>query len=618
VVLGRLLRPIMTRKNAWGTGLVGCLFFGLFFLYIWQCLDPQLLYHADKVVIGSDRFITFPFVLPGMGLFWEYFARPGGMAEYVAAWASQCYFYTYLGALILTTIPCLVFLGTVGLTKGMDVPRRWFLCYVSPLALLVAFNTYVFRLSDYVALVAVIVAVNIYLLSANHFRWAGVCVAVFTVLSLALFHGTGSVYLVFAVLCGLFELTKKRRQTLGAFYLLAALGVPILGHFVFTVFQPGGWLRLSWLELVSSSLRVPTPSAVYLVFVATVAFWPSGTERANSGILSRLPVITFHGDTRLRSVLAVIVLMVVSPLIALGTLDREARSLLRVNYFARLGMWPEVLGELAEHPPREYAPGLLYDINRALFETGQLGDRMFSFPQYPDFLLQVGPDAIPHRGCHETLLALGCINEVERTAQGALEVTGERPYILRELAIVNIVKERPNAATVFLNVLSRDMVHGQWARDYLDLLAQDAGLSYDPQVVHLRTLMVRDDKILTSNEEMLMALLMHNNQNRMAFEYLMAYYLLTGQLDKIAQNISALEHFGYERIPEHYAEALLLESQMTGQPLQLFGWTIEADVQSRFRKFVTLTSGPVSDPDAVAAVAAGTYYDYFFRMRNSQ
>ena len=73
----------------------------------------------------------------------------------------------------------LVFLGTVGLTKGMDVPRRWFLCYVSPLALLVAFNTYVFRLSDYVALVAVIVAVNIYLLSANHFRWAGVCVAVF-------------------------------------------------------------------------------------------------------------------------------------------------------------------------------------------------------------------------------------------------------------------------------------------------------------------------------------------------------------------------------------------------------------------------------------------------------
>jgi hypothetical protein len=618
VVLGRLLRRILARKNAWGTGLVGCLFFGLFFLYIWQGLDPQLLYHADKVVIGPDRFITFPFVLPGMGLFWEYFARPGGMAEYVAAWASQCYFHSFLGALILTTTASLVFLGTVGLVKGMDVPRRWKLCYLSPLALLVAFNTYLFRLSDYVALVAVIVAVNIYLLAANHFRRAGGCVAVFTVLSLALFHATGSVYLAFAVLCGLFELTKRRRQTLGAFYLLAALGVPMLGYFISAVFQPGGWLRLSWLELISRSLRVPTPAAVYLVFVATVAGWPSGEDRAHSGILSRLPGIASPRGDRLRSILAVTVLMVVSPLIALGTLDREARSLLQANYFARMSMWPEVLEELAEHPPRAYAPGLLYDVNRALFETGQLGDRMFSFPQYPDFLLQVGPDAIPHRGCHETLLELGCINELERTAQGALEVTGERPYLLRELAIVNIVKERPNAATVFLNVLSRDMVQGWWARDYLDLVAQDASLSSEPQVVHLRNLMVREDKILTSNEEMLMALLMHNNRNRMAFEYLMAYYLLTGQLDKIAQNISALEHFGYQRIPEHYAEAILLESQMTGQPPQLFGWTIEAEVQSRFGEFVRLTSGPMSDPDAAAKVAAGTYYDYFFRMRNSQ
>ena len=477
MVLGRLLRRILARKKAWGTGLVGCLFFGLFFLYLWQCLDLQLLYHADKVVIGPDRFITFPFVLPGMRLFWEYFARPGGMAEYAAAWASQCYFYSILGALILTTIASLVFLGTIGLIRGMDVPRRWTLCYIPPLALLAAFNTYMFRLSDYVALVAVIVAVNIYLLTANHFRRTGGCVAVFTALSLALFHAVGSAYLAFAVLCGLFELTNKRRQTLGAFCLLAALGVPMLGHLFFTVLEPGGWLRLSWLELISSSLRVPTPSAVYLVFVAAVAVWPSGEDRADSGTLSRLPVIGSIRGNRFRSILAVIVLMVVSPLIAFGTLDREARSLLRVNYFARTSMWLQVLEELAEHPPREYAPGLLYDINRALFETGQFGDRMFSFPQHPDFLLQVGPDAIPHRGCHEALLQLGCINEVERTAQGALEVTGERPYILRELAIVSIVKERPNAAAVFLNVLSRDMVHGRWAREYLDLLAQDATTS---------------------------------------------------------------------------------------------------------------------------------------------
>lgn len=44
----------------------------------------------------------------------------------------------------------------------------------------------------------------------------------------------------------------------------------------------------------------------------------------------------------------------------------------------------------------------------------------------------------------------------------------------------------------------------------------------------------------------------------MAFEYMMAFYLLTGQVHKIAENIPRLDDYAYMTMPTHYEEALAL------------------------------------------------------------
>ena len=51
-----------------------------------------------------------------------------------------------------------------------------------------------------------------------------------------------------------------------------------------------------------------------------------------------------------------------------------------------------------------------------------------------------------------------------------------------------------------------------------------------------------------------------DRHSKMAFEYLMAHYLLTGQLDKVVANIPRLSDLGYRDIPRHYQEAILLHA----------------------------------------------------------
>jgi len=89
---------------------------------------------------------------------------------------------------------------------------------------------------------------------------------------------------------------------------------------------------------------------------------------------------------------------------------------------------------------------------------------------------------------------------------------------------------------------------------------EDASLSDNEEVRRLRASRMATDfcEPVRSVEEDLLALLEVNPRNRMAFEYLMAVYLLDGRLDRVAENIHRLDDLGYEGLPRHYAEALAM------------------------------------------------------------
>ena len=70
----------------------------------------------------------------------------------------------------------------------------------------------------------------------------------------------------------------------------------------------------------------------------------------------------------------------------------------------------------------------------------------------------------------------------------------------------------------------------------------------------------------------------------MAFEYLMACYLLTAQLDKFVQNLSRLDDFDYPKIPRLYEEAILIYQIATDRKVDLKGHQISLESRQRFER----------------------------------
>ena len=111
----------------------------------------------------------------------------------------------------------------------------------------------------------------------------------------------------------------------------------------------------------------------------------------------------------------------------------------------------------------------------------------------------------------------------------------------------------------------------------------------------------------------------------MAFEFLMAHYLLTGQLDKFVGNIERLndfpQRFSGTAMPRHYEEAVLL--YMTQQymdsgkmpELQLHGRQVSPRTTHRFENFSTILAAHNSAEwkarQALRPAHRNTYWFYF-------
>ncbi len=131
--------------------------------------------------------------------------------------------------------------------------------------------------------------------------------------------------------------------------------------------------------------------------------------------------------------------------------------------------------------------------------------------------------------------------------------------LLKRLALVNVVKGNIGTARVYLKALTKTLFDANWARMYLDRLESDPSLTTDQEIQRARQLMLRKDfdLLLSDYDDLLLDLLEQNPQNRMAFEYLMACYLMAKKPDLLVQNLYRLDDLGYSEVPRLYEEVVI-------------------------------------------------------------
>jgi hypothetical protein len=218
---------------------------------------------------------------------------------------------------------------------------------------------------------------------------------------------------------------------------------------------------------------------------------------------------------------------------------------------------------------------------------------MFSWPQNPDHLfLSDKKYKWMHWQIFDVFLDLGVVNMAENALTECLEGLGSRPMILQRLALINMVKGNSGSAKIYLGSLSKTLFHAEWANNYLERLETDPGLSTDKYIQHLRSLCLDKDCPMYSllKEKTLLQLLEKNSQNRMAFEYLMAYYMLNKNLSKFAQNLEHLHDFDYPELPTHYEEAALVYVYQSKKPLHLSRYPPSPQKRKQFEDFSWLLS----------------------------
>jgi len=622
--------------------LLRVIFFLLCYLYVWIFIKPDLVYHGFGTIIPD-----VPLFSTGWQFLRDLLDLPGGLTFYVYGFLSQWYYYPWLGALIVVLVALCLFELSRQHYIHAHHSRPAILHYVPAIIIILSYNRYSHPLAACLACSVGLLFSLVYEripLSGGLIRMVVFCITAAICYCLA---GAGGI-LVFSLMTTVYSLFLRRDWLPAVLTLPAAAAIiRALAEYVFHMSPKQAFLILTPFSRSMTAgmetfprisvvmLYAFVPLTIILICLWRMLFRKVEDVRAAHPEKKKSNKMRMAGRSRGATLayfrkLAVPVVPVA--VLAVGLYfgyDKTHRQIVLMNCLSRQGRWSEVLELGSRLPKNIYNINCNHDINRALYHAGRLAYDMLCFPQNPHaFLLTHDKEesSTTQLKMCDTFIELGNIDYAEKLASEFLVEKGAAGLILEKLAWINIIKEQECTARIYLNALKKDLIYRYRAASMLSSL--NSGFEPDEAAyIHRINSYIRRNGNARLNkesiEEMLTGLIGHNPGNRMAFEYLMACYLLAGQLDKIAENIGRLNHLGYQEVPTLYEEAMLIYYGSRGQKLNLNEFNIKRETIERYKRFVQLcNSMQVQNRQVVPLHMIGefgtSYFFYYYKFTTSK
>jgi hypothetical protein len=609
------------------------------FLYggLWPLMNVAFIAHA----------FPLPF-LTGMAFYRRYSHMVGGPAQYSANLFSQAYSRHWAGVLAFTLLALAAWAVARGILRRFSRGSCNWPAAAFPLILLILASRYLAVLFI-LPMVAGLAAAWLYMAVRErplHGLAQPAVVVLFLIASIPVYYLLASGFLYLCALAALFELLVRKRPGWGLAWVAFGAAVPYAVSYV--LYEPaiaGRYLR--WVMMPrGDAITTGLVAAMYLFAPvgALVAYLigrfssrsssrrPPGTETAtrNRGPHRGL-TRTSRGKTtrigdraapRLRLAARIAGFAALALLAArLVAVRFDTSGWIYADYLLDDGRPDEALASLAQSP--EDTDAVRFLTLYALARSGRLPWEMFHYPLLAssdalllrDTIWDTVPVVSDWRS--DLYLELGRVGESQRWAHEALAVGGETPRVLERMALVYVLNGDPDAARTFLRALETVPFQAARARQYLAALDRDPAMSSDPLVARIRPLMLHRDYVgAWSTEQILQQCLDANPSNRMAFEYLLAHYLLTSDLKGFASLAPRLRDF-YPDLPMHVQEALLGYRNVNGSlPPGIDGSAIHGEIESRFQTFTEIWSrhqnGPAEDTWNALAPDFGATWWFFY------
>ena len=542
--------------------------------------------------------------------FHSYWIKPGGIAGYAGAFLTQFYFFPWLGAVIIALLLAGIYLLIDSICRRNGKIEYLFAALFIPVLLLMMVLTYpYFRLSYLMGLMVGLVVFRIYIAFKTPVRYI-----VGGFLLLAVYLVAAGNALLFFLMVLIFEMYSSkglyRYIYLLALAVLTAL-IPFLAYrFVYTVtlheaffaLTPAGLLRPD-IVTISAWLSIP------VIYVC----WRALSDKMNKWKLAVWKMIAF----------CIIVVGMCIGSIAL-TNDRKAEVITGMAFGVQNNNFERAV-KLGESYP--FSNSLIsYFTNIALAESGQLPYRMFYYDQPgPAGLFlkwQESYTTVLYIG--EAYYRLGLMQEAEHSAFEAMVANPveHNSQTLRRLVTTSIIVRDTALFNKYIRLFDQTIFYRGWAkrqRQYMVSALADSAyvIPETPQAAWCNDFFTNYGK----PELILNKILEKNPDHQLAFEYLMAWYMLNKDMNGMKNCMDTYYHrFQYKNIPVHFEEALLVYQVLNPATNILLQYPVSEQTQQRFNIYVQAYQQVRNNPQLVQQLYRqfGKTYWFYFHFRRPE
>ena len=297
--------------------------------------------------------------------------------------------------------------------------------------------------------------------------------------------------------------------------------------------------------------------------------------------------------------------------------DTRKYDAMEYDYLVRCQNWDAIIAKADKKTPD--LPMTVCATNLALGMKGQLGERLFDY--YQNGSQGLAPSF--ERNFSSTMLTgevywhLGLVNTAQRLAFEMMEAIPDYSKSCRavkRLAETSLVNGQYAAARKYLQLLEKTLAYRQWARRTLPLLDNENAINKHPVYGRMRQLRLKDDFLFDDHElsKIFGQLVMHNKQNGLALQYLLAAPLLDRDINTFMNYMVYVDnlHLGY--CPRSCQEAVVFAfAQRNQRPPQ--GYVSEM-VMRQFNDFATIYQNGGKDAPQLGQYRNTAWY-YFMGTR---
>lgn len=525
--------------------------------------------------------------------FTERISVPGGLADYVAEFITQFYYVYALGAILLALVFfCLQRLTWVLMRRSGVSPSWYLLSFIPAISLWALMGNENVLLSFAIALLGMEELMLHYIIVRDHNKGWQAPLLYLIVAIPAGYWLLGSVVLGLVFFIPIFPInpitpTTPITPNTQHSPLVTPLGWMLLSvlYFVAIVWLCGQFLQYPYYKLFGGINYFRYPGVIPVmqwVVAALFALLPL--------VASYLPRL--EGKKAMRAEIAQLVVIVLAavPLLRFS-FDRATYELIDYDYLVRTHQWQRIIEKAEKH--QASSPMSVSCVNLALAMQGQLCDRLFEFYQngaeglFPTFTRDM-TSPLPTA---EVFYQLGMVNDAERytfEAQEAIPNYRKSGRLTRRIAQCEIVNGNYAVAAKYLRMLEHSLFYRQWAKSQERFLYNDAAVNADPAYGRLRDLRIKHRDYLFSDQEMdqMLGLLLVDNKkydNRMAYEYLIAYELLQRDVERFMKYYSLGRFVRFDHIPYAIQQVLIgtwlqRHNTLQGMPYSVDQQNVEATV----------------------------------------